>query len=384
VAVDALAGEGDIELLTAALEPGSATKQLIAMQAACRLAPDRTRRALQSLVSARDDRVRLAAARALANLGERKPVLDTLVSLLHSPSVAIRNRSHQSLQALTGEHLPFAVEGSPADREAAVEAWQKWVQSHGSTAMLLLPLGERLPTRGRVLVVSPSTMVELDAGHKESWRLKLPGAAWGCQGLPNGHRLVAIHSHSMVIEYDDGGREVWRKDRLPGPPTTVERLASGATLVACSSANEVVEVAPDGSTSPIPAPGNPVCAQRLESGNTLVALSDSRRVVEIDRGGTVRWEADIAGQIPAFATRLISGNTLIAIPQARQVIEVDPTGKKIVWSTQSPLINPSAAQRLATGNTLVADYNGLYEFDTSGRPLPWRHLQQHVTGLSSF
>ena len=82
--------------------------------------------------------------------------------------------------------------------------------------------------------------------------------------------------------------------------------------------------------------------------------------------------------------RLENGNTLVTLTQARKVVEYDPTGRTIVWSTQAPLVNPYAAQRLASGNTMVADHTGVQEFDATGKPVPWRHRQQQVTGLSTF
>ena len=51
---------------------------------------------------------------------------------------------------------------------------------------------------------------------------------------------------------------------------------------------------------------------------------------------------------------------------------------------QAPLVNPYAAQRLANGNTRVADNSGVQEFDSTGKEVVWRHRQPQVTGLSSF
>jgi hypothetical protein len=285
---------------------------------------------------------------------------------------------------LTSQRIPFAIEGPAADRAAAVQNWKKWLDANGATAKLLLPLEDRNVPLGRTLVVSRGAVVELDADRKEQWKMQLPGAAWGCQGLPNGNRLVAINSHAMVIEFDSSGKEVWRKDRLPAPPTSVQRLESGNTLVACGNVNQVVEIAPDGSTTTIPVVGRPVWAQRLDNGNTLVALQETQRVVEVNGAGRVLWEALTGGHPPSHAVRLENGNTLVTLTQARKVVEYDPAGRTIVWSTQAPLVNPYVAQRLASGNTLVGDNSGVQEFDAMGKPVPWRHRQQQVTGLSSF
>lgn len=382
---ESLSKRDDLPALIAGLDRGPAEAQLMSIRPAVRLAPETARAPLQKLLSSNDDRVRLASARALVNLGERQDILPTLVALLESQSVAVRSRSHQTLQALTRQRIPFAAEGAAADRVASIQAWRRWVQMQGPTATWSVPLRDKSVALGRILIVGPGTLIELDADRRERWRGNLAGAGWGCHGLPNGHRLVAIHSHASVVEFDANGREVWKKDRLPGPPTSVERLENGNTLVACSNTQQLVEIAPDGAVSRISVPGNPIWAQRLESGNTLVALqSPIQRVVEIDASSRVVWEARTAGDQPWHAVRLENGNTLVTLSQARKVIEFDPTGKTIVWTSQATLLQPLAAQRLASGNTLIADQTGLRELDPTGKTTIWQLRLPGVTGLSCF
>src|SRR5207253_9817203 len=104
-------------------------------------------------------------------------------------------RSHQSLEALTGQRIAFVADGRPTERAAAARIWQQWIESSGSTASLVLPLTDQVVPLGRTLLVAGGQkLVELDAASKQLWELQLPGAAWGCQGLPNGHRLVAVYA----------------------------------------------------------------------------------------------------------------------------------------------------------------------------------------------
>src|SRR6185436_15203128 len=116
--------KADATVLIEALEKGSPQAQLLSIRAASRLLPDDTKAPLAKLLPAGDERVRLAAARALANLGERKDVLETLIALLESPTARIRSRSQQSLRALTGQAINFAPEGKAEDRLAAVAQWK--------------------------------------------------------------------------------------------------------------------------------------------------------------------------------------------------------------------------------------------------------------------
>jgi hypothetical protein len=163
----------------------------------------------------------------------------------------------------------------------------------------------------------------------------------------------------------------------------VQRLDNGSTLVACGDIQQLVEIAPDGTTKTINVQGRPMSAQRLENGNTLVSLQQGGRVVEVDSAGKITWEVR-TGNSPQHAVRLENGNTLVTLMGSRQIVEYDPTGKTIVWRSNMRFVNPYGAQRLQNGNTLVADYQGLHELSADGTKAVWQHRQQGITGLSSF
>ncbi len=383
MAIEAVATSGDGPMLVAAVESGTAGARLMSMRTSARLVPTAVKIGLKKCLQDQDERVQAAAARTLVRLGEQGSVLETLLVLLESPDEQMRAHTHQTLQALTGQSISFNAEGNAGERAGGILAWRQWVEKQGATATLAVTMQERAKPLGRILVALPNMLIELDSNRQERAKIPLPGGSWGCQGLPNGHRLAAIHAHSMVIEFDDAGREVWRKDRLPGPPTSVERLNNGSTLVACGSANQVVEVAPDGSMMIIVVPGHPICAQRLENGNTLVALTEAKRVVEVNSRGKVLAEMRLSSS-PTHAVRLDNGNTLITLRQARKVVEYDAAGKSIVWMTNLPLVNAQAAVRLSSGNTLVADHSGVQEFDAAGKQVVWRLRQMQAVGVSSF
>src|SRR5205823_10651615 len=141
----------------------STARQLVSIRAAGKLAPDDAQTPLTRLLNADDDRVRLAAARALANLGERDKVLQSLVHLLESKNARVRAKSHQSLEALTGQRIAFISEGQVTERAAAVRLWQQWIESSGGTAELILPLADQVVPLGLTLLVAGGqTLVELD------------------------------------------------------------------------------------------------------------------------------------------------------------------------------------------------------------------------------
>jgi uncharacterized protein (UPF0248 family) len=81
------------------------------------------------------------------------------------------------------------------------------------------------------------------------------------------------------------------------------------------------------------------------------------RVVEVTRAGEEVWFFDELTN-PYDADRLANGNTLIADTVGNRVVEVDPA-KKVVWKLED--VRPYDAERLANGNTLVCDQRSKHE-----------------------
>jgi hypothetical protein len=331
--------------------------------------------------------VKLAAARGLADLGERQ-ALPVLVALLESENPRVRQYSHETLRALSPQPIAFASEAPLEERAKTVAQWKEWLDKEGEKATLKTPLPDLALRLGRILIASQQgAVIELDANFKVRSTIQIR-SPWGVWGLPNGNRLVAVYSQNKVIEYNEAGREVWSKDKLPGLPYSVQRLENGNTLIACADVNQLVEISPDGTTKTIGGSwtqnARPVFARRLENGHTLVALQNHRKVVEIDDAGSVVLDIpDVNG--PSSCTRLENGNTLIVQmynPQD-QVIEVDAKGKRTAWSVKITLRNPTDAQRLPSGNTLITDLMGLHEVDPAGN-LVREHRYPNLTGLSSY
>jgi outer membrane protein assembly factor BamB len=370
-------------ILLEAIGSESSEKQLLAIPALARIAPDSAKLSLAQLSRSSDDRVRLSAARALLNLGDRT-MLEVLIDLLQSDDPTVRSRSHQTLRGATGATIAYVAGAKEEDRAKGVVAWRTWLLTQGASAKLRLPLPEKEPALGRLLIASHvhSLVIELDAERKERWRIRVANP-WGVQGLPNGHRLVGAYSNHAVYEYDENGKEVWQKKGLPGPVYSVQRLENGNTLVALADVHQILEITPDGTATAQTLQGRPMHATRLENGNTLVALQQGNRVVEIDPEAKIVWEArNLNG--PSSAVRLENGNTLVTQMHNGKLVEIDATGQNTVWSSSVPLVNPTAVQRLESGHTLVADNNGVHELDTDGKRVLSTHRQNNVAGLSSF
>ena len=218
--------------------------------------------------------VRLAAAEVLAGFGMRE-CMSPLVVLLDDSDRRVRYRSGAILRALTGQKLGFVSFAAPEKRREAMARWKQFVREHGSTVPLRLPLRVEAEFLGRTLVsaLNAKRIEEYDRTGKMLFASGELGTPWGCHGLPNGHRLVAVYSDQVVVEYDDAGKVVWRSNKLPGKPWSVQRLDNGNTLVACGDSGKIVEITPSKRIFwSVTLSGRPVDARRLRNVRTLITL----------------------------------------------------------------------------------------------------------------
>jgi hypothetical protein len=319
---------------------------------------------LKEFLGAEDPDTRLAAAHALADIGDRA-CLGPLVAFLDSDRLDVRWQAIRVLWAATGKRFTYVPYDTPENRRAAAKAWGDWIASEGQTAQLQFPLQLVQPESGRTLVClqNENRVVEFDITGKEVWSAPV-NRPWACQGLPDGHRLIASYNGRGLFEYDAEGKLVWQKQGLPAGPSSVQRLPNGNTLVACTDSQLVLEIKPNGETGwQLRLDGRPFHALRLENGNTLVTLHAGKRVAEVDINGKQVWQ--LGGfQDPQCAHRLPNGNTLVADHGQRKVLQYDGDGK-LVWSRETAG-NVFDVQRLTNGNTLVAETSGVYEISPDG------------------
>jgi hypothetical protein len=87
-------------------------------------------------------RVRLAAARVLAERGDRAALL-ILIRLAAAEEQPVRLESIQILRALTGENFGLNAYLAPTTQVEAHRKWQAWAEFEGRTAELALPLALR-------------------------------------------------------------------------------------------------------------------------------------------------------------------------------------------------------------------------------------------------
>jgi hypothetical protein len=335
-------------------------------------------RELEGLLQDSEPRVCLAAAVALLNQENRKP-LAVLVRLLEAEKVEVRAAAATILQEISGKQIDYASYDEAKLRAKGVAAWRDWVEREGPGAKLNLPVGTRRAARGRILVAvyGDNVLREID-GRSGKTLFEAGGFTypWGAHVTAEGHRLGVDYSRGYVVEYDLAGKECWRQN-VPGNPTGVMRLPNLRTLIALAEPGKVIEMDRAGKVVwEVSLDGRPTTATRLPDGNTLVSLQEAGKVVAVNRKGEVVWQIGGMGR-PHTVQQLPNGNVLTCEFDAGIVKEYDRSGK-VVWS-QNSVNNPAQAQRLENGNTLISGADGVTEFDPKGKQV--RHFQM---GRSRF
>jgi parallel beta-helix repeat protein len=189
--------------------------------------------------------------------------------------------------------------------------------------------------------------------------------------LSNGNILLANQSNYPnvdIIEINSStGQWVWNYS-FPyySYITDIDRLPNGNTIIV--GYDQVIEI---NSTKNIVWNFNinsiASNVERLPNGNTLIIGDFSkdykRRIIEVNTSGNIIWSYSNNLSFNTNAQRLASGNTLIADHNNNRVIEIS-SSKEIIWTYN--VTKPHFAERLENGNTLIAYQNSLIEVNISG------------------
>jgi hypothetical protein len=194
-----------------------------------------------------------------------------------------------------------------------------------------------------------------------------------------GNILIADQWNNRIIEVDSTGAVVWSF----GDGSVIAGLHSVVAPNDCERVGELTLIA--GSGSPPPGPTTqPACTNPNGCADNRVML--------VDKGGNITWQYGQAGvtgagpnelNVPVSAVMLASGNVLVSDQSNQRVIEIT-MAHEIVWqygttsttggSGDNQVNSPNSAQRLANGNTLIADQgnNRVIEV-TPDRKVAWSY-----------
>ncbi|MCH7727865.1 MAG: PQQ-binding-like beta-propeller repeat protein [Planctomycetes bacterium] len=289
---------------------------------------------LNNLSDDPEDRVKLAAARALADFGDNNS-LEALEKLLASDDKLVQISSALALRELTGKRFGFSAYDKVEKQREAIAKWRAWIAGEGKTAKLSFPLrpfGTGVSYLGGHTLLAfrgLNKVAEYDASGKEVWSFTGAQSAWSAEKLANGNVLIAAHGRQRVIEVDREGSIVWQFQST-----------------------------------------HPLNAKQLLNGNYLIAAWGGNRAIEVDPEKNVIWQYKTQSQC-GDVHRLENGNTLLAEYRG-SVKEVTPDGK-VVW--QYPATNCYGIQPLANGNVLVTNLTGRVIEVTRDKQIVWEFTE---------
>ncbi len=147
----------DLAELQPFLQSEHETVRIAAVVAIDAVAGDASRQTIGKMLGDASDRVRLEAAFARCNRGDRRG-LAVLINLLRSPDLSIRSQSAHLLYALTGKQFDYAANVSLDDFLMSLKKWDTWMASDGAAAKLKFPVRRApLVTEGLVLYYAFNT-----------------------------------------------------------------------------------------------------------------------------------------------------------------------------------------------------------------------------------
>lgn len=192
-AVVTLAKPGDTPLLRDRTISTAVEVRVAAIRALGRVAGDPKAEVGKFLTDAHPA-VALAAAEALAERGERE-ALPALARLAANGKPEVRERSVQVLRSLTGNNFGLNPYLEPGTQTETAARWRRWVEQHGRTAPLRLPL-----------VVKP---LEEDLSHGLLLHYTFDADANGRLRDRSGHRRhgIVLNKHRYVPGRP--GRALW-------------------------------------------------------------------------------------------------------------------------------------------------------------------------------
>jgi hypothetical protein len=363
-------GRPDAALLAALDDKGPGRRAAAAFVLGKAAPGERAR--LRPLLKDADARVRLRAASALAQAGD-KAAVPTLIGLLSDGPLSVGWQALDLLGRIAGEKAPQATLNEDAEgRRKARDAWAGWwLNAADRTELARVDFGTALKGINLICMAEngendESEMFECRADGRPIWQLKKLRAPSDAQILPGGRILLAEFRGYQVTERDRTGKVLWTH-KVGNFPTTCQRLRNGNTFIATYS--EVLEVTPDGKEVKKYASqgGSIYRAQRLPDGHVLFLMSGGQ-IVELDEAYKVVRQIAVPGGEGTYGgvELLPNGRFLVALYGANKVLEIDAAGK-VHW--EAAVTTASSATRLANGNTLVSsmDAKEVLELDRAGK-----------------
>jgi HEAT repeat protein len=370
------------QAVTAALDDQLPLRRGMAAEALIRGVSAEQRLALRKFLTDPAPEVRLRAALAFVDKKD-KDAVPVLIGLLADMSQDQSWEAEEMLCRLAGEETPKTALGhDAASRKKCSDAWQQWWAKSGPT-LDLTKLDQAQPVLGYTLLVliDPNTgigkVVELDRENKARWQVPNLQYPVDAQVIRNDRVLIAEYNNGRVTERNFKGEILWQQQVQS--PINVQRLPNGHTFIACHNQLLVVDHAGKEQFRHDRPNHDIMTAVRLRDGQFFF-ITNGGLGTRLDARGNLAKSFPV-GQVHQFGGLDVLANGRLLIPQVSgaKLAEVDGDGKTH-WT--AAMTQPTAAVRLANGNTLAASFNQqkVVELDPAGKQLsefrpdgrPWK------------
>ncbi len=361
-ALTKIARPTDLPVLLRAADDPKSSARLIAVVAAAKLLGAANADQVLKYLEDKDPKMRLATAKAIANVGDRRAI-QAFLTLMEHKDVDVRQRSFYYLQQFTRAQINFPAYAKETERTASLAEWQAWAAENGKTAKLHFPLGFNINgsyLNGHTLIAMGNGgggVVELDRKKKEVWRYPYQDC-WTAEKLANGNYLIGSYSEKRLVEVTRDKKVVWE---YPTKAMGAVQLANGNILVATYTSNSVIEI--DKRRKKVVwqygAGANCYKALRLRNGNTLVA--GNKFIRELTPGKKVVWEYNEGNYF--YSIQALANGNLWVGQYNGMAYELTRAKKRI---GERKFANTTCAFRLANGNVLIAPNKGIKEMGKKG------------------
>ena len=314
---------------------------------------------LHGELDAGDEIVRLAAATALARLGDSR-AFGAFLTLMGSADSATRSNAAATLRQWTGQDFGFSAHHPTLDRMAAITRWRNW----GASRQTWEPFESRSATR--ILAVRGAEFFELDQAG-EVVHIEHADTAYNSISeltiQSDGNRLLTDFMGNRVAVLDEAWREV-HSFATPFQPRGSHQLNDGGYLVFGMSRwakfdspiAEPTSIRLSGTNNVLSNYSNFTGSYRLGA-NRLLVTDNGGLIVEFSVEGEMLSVLNVANA-PRSVQLIDDGNLLIA-DFSRAAILSRETG--VIW--EYPLDGIRSAHQFPSRSILLGHESGLTLID---------------------
>lgn len=379
--IHAIVNPNNQDIIREFLASESAAVRILCASTLAELDPNGAAQSVATLLMDSDRKVRFEVAVTVLNLlpekNIQKQAIRSLAELLVSQESSIPSRAERVLRAVTGLEFGNISYGDKEHNRLVAKRWHDWLAKNLDSTELRLPLKDFLRSTSRLdgntLIAKDNSLVlELDADHKEIFRMEVPGVL-SAEKTRQGNYLLFSYSGKWLREYTPEKKIVWSVDGVSF--NNAMPLENGNALVTIGPESTVRELNPE-TRKPVwefKTSWWPNDACRLENGNTLIGGKGG--IVEVTPDGKTAWQFNNPESSTIVVAKPVDENRIL-VGWTNGLARVIDRGGKTLWEYRTSKL--SDVYRDSRGHTFVAGANEIVELDTD-KKVVWRMPKKSTT-----